>query len=190
MTALTLNLRTSRAFLGRQVAAFYVAVLVASLPVWPFAWHLGLHVIGATALIGNALVMAVWLTIAGFSQGDAAKRRAIRTVILGDVWFTVPGVVLLFLNGLAMVGIRYGGLPAFTTTSWITAGVLLLGSTGLIWVARLVPAQLALYRLAHTPGPIDDRAFRAVLMRWSFWGVIATILPLLAVVVMTTKPTF
>ena len=190
MAGLTLNLRTSREFVGWPLAIVYPAIILASFPTWPFGWHLALHILGATLLIGNALVMAVWLTLAGFSRSDPPKRRAARVVNLGDAWFTVPGVVLLLLNGLAMVAERYGGLAAFTTTGWITAGLVLLSLTGLIWASRLVPAQLTLYRLAQARGPLDAGAFRAVLNRWYFWGVIATALPLLAVFVMTTKPTY
>jgi uncharacterized membrane protein len=189
MAGLTLNLRASREFVGWPLAIVYPAIVVASLPTWPFGWHLALHILGAALLIGNALVMAAWLTVAGFSRSDPAKRRAARVVNLGDAWFTVPGVILLLMNGLAMVAARYGGLAAFTTTGWITAGLVLLSLTGIIWAFRLVPAQLTLYRLAAVDGPLDVEAFRGVLNRWYLWGVIATAMPLLAVFVMTTKPT-
>ncbi len=189
MAGLTLNLRTSREFVRGPLAIVYPAIVVASLPTWPFAWHLALHVIGATLLIGNALVMGAWLTMAGFSRSDRAKRHAARAVNLGDAWFTVPGVILLLLNGLAMVAARHGGPAAFTTTGWISAGLVLLSLTGIIWAFRLVPAQLTLHRLATVDGPLDVGAYRRVLNRWSVWGVIATALPLLAVFVMTTKPT-
>jgi len=188
MTAFAANIRTSREFLGLPVALFYLVVLGASLPYWPFEWHLSLHVTGAAMLIGNALVMAVWLSVAGFAGGDRAKRRAARVVNRGDVWFTVPGVVLILSNGLAMVAARYGGLGAITTTTWIGAGLVLLTLTGLVWAFRLVPTQLALYRLTAVPGPLDVAGFRRHLITWSVWGVIATALPLLAVFVMTTKP--
>ena len=190
MTALTLGLRTSREFLGWRVLALYAGVLAGSLPMWPFGWHLGLHVLGATMLIGNALVMAGWLTLAGFLGSDAAKRRAARVVNLGDAWFTVPGVALVLMNGLAMVTARYGGLEAFTTTRWITAGLVLLGLTGAIWAGRLLPAQLALLRLANAAEPLDRVAFRGVLNRWYAWGTVATVLPIVAALVMTTKPSF
>ncbi len=188
MNALMLNLRTSRELVGWPVVAVYPAIVVASLPMWPFGWHLALHVLGAVLLIGNALAMAVWLTVAGVTGSDAAKRRAARVVNRADLWFTIPGVSLLLLNGLAMVGARYGGLTAFTTTAWITGGLVLLVLTGLVWATRLVPAQLALYRLAKHDGPLDLRTFQHLLRRWYAWGVVATVLPLLAVVLMTTKP--
>lgn len=190
MTAITSNIRTGRSFVGRPQAIVFPAIVFASLPLWPFGWHLGLHVLGATMLIGNALVMAAWLTLAGFRGSDRAKRSAATAVNVADVWFTVPGVLLILLNGLAMVAERYGGTAAFAVTPWITGGLIMLVLTGLVWALRLVPAQLALYRLAEADGPLDVRTFRSVLSRWYAWGVIATIMPLVALYLMTTKPTF
>lgn len=183
------NLRTGRKFVGLPVAIFYAAIVAGSLPIWPFRWHLSLHVAGAILLIGNALIMAVWMSLAGFAGSDAAKRRAARVVNHGDVWFTVPGVLLLLFNGLAMVAARYGGPAALFTTAWIAAGLVLLSLTGIIWALRLVPAQLGLYRLTEAEGLLDVIAFRRLLVRWSLWGSVATALPLLAAFVMTTKPT-
>jgi uncharacterized membrane protein len=189
LAGLGLNIRTAQAFVGWPVAIFYAAVVAGSLPIWPFEWHLTLHVAGAILLIGNALVMAAWLSVAGFAGSDAAKRRAARVVNHGDAWFTVPGVLLLLFNGLAMMAARYGGPAALFTTAWIAAGLVLLSLTGIIWALRLVPTQLGLYRLTEADGLLDAIAFRRLLVRWSIWGSVATALPLLAAFVMTTKPT-
>jgi uncharacterized membrane protein len=189
VAGLALNLGSARDFLSWPVAIFYLSILAGSLPIWPFRWHLTLHVAGAVMLIGNAIAMAVLLSVAGFAGSDASKRRAARIVNHGDVWFTVPGVGLLVLNGLAMVAARYGGPAAFTSTTWIAAGLVLISLTAVIWALRLVPAQLGLYRLAAADGELDGVAFRSLLVRWSVWGSVATVLPLLAAFVMITKPT-
>lgn len=179
---------TTAALVGPWTVLLYLAVLVASIPAWPFEWHLGLHVLGAVMLIGNAAVMGVWLTVAGLLGGDDAKRRAIRAVNVGDVVFTVPGSVLLLLNGVAMTAQRYGGLAAVADTPWIGAGLVLLVLTGAVWAVRLVPAQLRLHALARAEGELDRASFRSELGDWSRWGVVATVLPIVAVVLMTTKP--
>ena len=189
MTAIAGNLPSSRPFLGRRVGLFYAFVLGASLPFWPFGWHLALHVAGAAMLIGNAVAMAVWLSVAGFVGSDEAKRRAARAVNRADLWFTVPGAVLILLNGLAMVAAKYGGPASIPSVPWIAGGLVLLILTGLVWALRLVPSQLAMQRLAASPGPLDAAGFRRLLVRWSIWGTVATVLPLLAVLLMTTKPT-
>ena len=188
MTALASALRTTQDFLGWRAYLAYLVILIASLPLWPFAWHLGLHILGAVLLIGNALVMAVWLTIAGFSASDDRKRRAARDVNRADAWFTVPGVVLLLANGVAMATARYGGFPAFLGTDFIAAGLGLLTATAVVWAFRLVPAQLRLYALAKADGPLDRTAYRSVLNRWYAWGILATVMPVLAALVMTIKP--
>lgn len=188
MTALAPILRPVRPFVGPREGFLYAAVVVGSIPIWPFAWHLGLHILGAILLIGNALVMAVWLTLAGFVGDDDAKRRAATIVNRGDAWFTVPGVLLLLGNGLAMVSARYGGFPAALAVDWIVAGLGLLTATGVIWAIRLLPTQLALHRLASTDGPLDRPAFGSLLNRWYVWGVAATVMPVLAAFFMTTKP--
>jgi uncharacterized membrane protein len=185
---LTVDFGTARQYVDRRVVVFHVGVLVASLPVLPFAWHLGMHVLGAAMLIGNAIVMGVWLTIAGRANRDGWKRRAAHAVNVGDAWFTVPGVVLILANGLAMVFERYGGVSAITSVPFIGIGLVLLTLTGLVWATRLVPAQLELHRIAQEPGAMDTAAYGRTLTGWSIWGVIATALPILAVVVMTTKP--
>ena len=190
MQTATLNFHAIRSMIDHRVVIFYLVLIAASLPSWPFGWHLALHITGAVMLIGNAVVMAIWLSIAGFAAGDGSKRRAARAVNLGDVWFTIPGAALLLANGLAMVFERYGGASAFTTTPFIALGLALLVTTGLVWAVRLVPSQLELLRIAERPGALDRAAFRAVLIRWSVWGSLATALPILAVIVMTTKPTF
>jgi uncharacterized membrane protein len=189
MTANAANFRSTRPFLGWRIGLFYAAVLVASLPIWPFSWHLALHVAGAAMLIGNAVVMAVWLSVAGFAGSDDAKRRAAHAVNRADLWFTVPGAVLILANGLAMVAARYGGPASIPSIPWIAGGLVLLVLTGLVWALRLVPTQLAMQRLATASGALDAAGFRRLLVRWSVWGTIATVLPVLAVFLMTTKPT-
>ena len=125
MTASTLDLRQIRPLIDRKVAILYLGLAFGIAPMWPFAWHLALHVLGAILLIGNALAMAVWLVIAGSSGNDAWKRRAAHAVNVGDVWFTVPGVALILANGLAMVVERYGGAAAFTSTPFVGLGLVL-----------------------------------------------------------------
>jgi uncharacterized membrane protein len=188
MIAIATTAHAVRTLVGPGTLIAYLALAAGTLPVWPFSVHLALHIAGAAMLIGNAVVMAVWLIIAGQAGGDDAKRRAARAVNLGDVWFTIPGVVLILANGLALVFQRYGGLAAFTTTPWIAAGLVLLTLTGLVWALRLVPAQLRLLELAGRPGPLDRPAFGRTLVGWYVWGSVATVLPIIAVVLMTTKP--
>ena len=188
MATLTQDVRLVLPLIDRKVVVLYLGVLLGTLPTWPFEVHLALHILGAILLIGNAFVMAAWLVLAGNSSRDDRKRRAAVAVNVGDIWATVPGVLLLLANGLAMVGQRYGGEVAFSTVPFIGVGLVLLNLTGLIWLLRLVPIQLHMLRLARADGPFDDRSFRRSLIGWSLWGIVATAMPIAAVVLMVVKP--
>ena len=188
MTAISYLTQAARPFVGPRELTLYAVLLIASLPIHAFGWHLALHVTGAGLLIGNAVVMAIWLTVAGTVGDDRAKRRAASVVNRADAWFTVPGVLLLLANGVAMASARYGGFPAFLAYDWIAIGLGMLSATGVVWALRLVPTQLGLHRLATAPGDLDRRAFGALLTRWYAWGTIATVLPILAAIAMRAKP--
>jgi uncharacterized membrane protein len=174
----------------RRVAplgAVYALLVVASLPVYGDSWHLVLHVVGAVLLVGNVVVTALWMVAADFSGQDAARRFAARAVNLADLAFTVPSVILLTGNGMALAASRYGGWGGFWSTGWIVAGLGLLVATTVVWAVFLVPAQLRMAALANAAAPLGkeyDSAFR----RWSVFGVIATVLPVIALILMVTKP--
>lgn len=190
MRSRTLSRTTTIPIFDRRALAAYVAIAVASAVPAPFDWHLSLHVLGAVLLIGNALVMAVWLTAASLTHRESAQRSAARAVMAGDVWCTIPGVLLLAMNGVAMVFDRYGGLSGVATTPFIGIGMVLLVATGVAWGFGVLPAQAALLRIANAVGALDQGAFGGAMRRWSVWGIVATLLPILAVVIMRVKPGF
>lgn len=70
-------------------------------------------------------------------------------------------------------------------------GIILFSLSGIIWIGFLVPDQNRLILLSEKiqtkEGKLPGK-FLKVLHRWYFWGVIATILPLITVLVMTLKP--
>lgn len=169
------------------LGAVYALLVVASLPVYGDTWHLVLHVIGAVLLVGNVGVSALWMIAADLSGQDAARRFAARAVSLADLVFTVPSVILLTGNGLALAASRYGGWSGFWSTGWIVAGLGLLVATASVWAIVLLPAQLRMAALANANAPLGktyDTAFR----RWSVFGVVATVLPVVALILMVTKP--
>jgi uncharacterized membrane protein len=188
MSTITLQLGLVRPLVDRRLVIAYVALIATAVVPLPFEAHLALHVLGAILLIGNALLMAAWLVVAGRSGDPERQRRAAIAVNVGDLWGTIPGVVLLLTHGLAMVGLRYGGEAAIASVPFIGAGLVLLNLTGLVWALRLVPIQLGMLRLARADGPFDRTAFGRHLVGWSIWGIAATVMPIAAAVLMIAKP--
>ncbi len=145
--------------------------------VLPYQWHKALHIFGAVIFVGNIIVTGVWMLLAERTRDPAVLRFAARAVNWADVFFTGPGVVLVLWNGLVLAP-HWGGIYG---TSWITAALGLFALSGIVWVIFLIPYQ---HRLIQRSG--DE--FLQILHRWYFWGIIATILPLISLALMATKP--
>jgi uncharacterized membrane protein len=157
-----------------------------SLPL-SYTWLKLLHLLGVVLFMGNLIVTGVWMLLAERTKDPATLYFASKTTSLADLFFTLPGIVLILFNGMVL-SIRWGGI---IQTSWITAGLALFGMSGLIWMAFLLRYQRRLIRIAgqavRTKSPLPDEFFR-ILHRWYFWGTLATILPLITMALMVLKP--
>ena len=75
--------------------------------------------------------------------------------------------------------------------SWADASLALFLLSGIIWGAALFPLQkrmAALTREAHELHIALSDRYYVVHRRWAMWGGIATLLPLIALYLMVTKP--
>ncbi len=145
------------------------------------------HVFGVVLFVGNIMTAALWKTRADRSGDLATIAFAQRTVALADWVFTLPAIVLILVGGYAMA-LRHPfplhGLP------WLEWGQGLFYLTGLIWLFILVPAQRRLVTLSEAGRRSGALApeFARVSRRWAMWGGIATLLPLIVLFLMITKP--
>ena len=171
-------------------AAVLVAAVIVSVPIYPFQWHLLMHVLGAAVFVGNILVTAAWMALAQRTGNRSVLMFAARTVNRADLLFTGPGVVLVLLNGLALAADRWGGWTGFYEQSWIVAALALFGASGAVWVGFLLRYQFAMVRLIDASPPQREvpSEFSDALRRWYAWGVVATLLPLLSLALMVYKP--
>lgn len=150
----------------------------------PHRVYLTLHIVGAVIFVGNIIVTGTWMFWAERTRQREVIAFATHSVHWADVFFTAPGVTLVFANGFIMAQ-DFGGIQ----TSWITVALSLFTLSGVVWVLTLIPAQDRLARLSSigTELPAD---FYHALHRWYFWGIVATLLPLGSLVIMVTKPHF
>ncbi|MGH7585931.1 MAG: DUF2269 family protein [Gemmatimonadales bacterium] len=147
-----------------------------------------LHVLAVVLFLGNIITGIFWKAHAD-RTGDA---RIIAHVMDGIIWsdrvFTVPGVVLLTIFGMAAA--ITGRLPILGT-GWIWQGIVLLGIAGIVFGFRLAPLQRAMREVARqgaSGGPWDTAAYAKLSKQWAFWGVVALVTPLAAVFLMVLKP--
>src|SRR5690606_18681441 len=162
-------------------AVLIVIVVLASLP-FPFyshQWHKLLHVLGAILFIGNIVGAAVWMALALVSRQTRVIHFAAKTVNQADLLFTIPGVLLLFINGLVLAP-SFGGGSVFGA-SWVVAGMALLILSGLLWAGFLLRYQTQLVELSATGEQVSGEFFN-VFRKWSIWGSISTALAIIALI--------
>jgi uncharacterized membrane protein len=164
-----------------------IVAIALSLPFFGRNWSLFMHQLGAVLFLGNIIVTAAWMSLARRSGNPEALRLGVRGVVLTDAIFTTPGALLLLLNG----GIL--GTPYFRAHAmWLFVGAGLFLVTGIIWAAALIPVQKKLARaMSRMPegGPVPPEC-APLLAQWFRLGGMASLLPLVALVLMVIKPSF
>jgi len=146
-----------------------------------------LHLLGVVLFVGNIIVTALWKTLADRSGNPATVAFAQRTVALADWVFTLPGALLVLIGGYGMAFRRPWPLHGLR---WLEWGQGLFWLAVLIWLVVLIPTQRRLVVVseeARRTGAVPPE-FARLSTRWAVWGSLATLLPLIALYLMVTKP--
>ena len=140
--------------------------------------------------LGNIIVTGAWMLMAERTRIFKVINFSAKAVIRADFLFTLPGVLLVLINGLIMAYTRWGG--AFRGFDWISVAVALFSISGIIWVGFLLPLQHRMVVLSARPAEANSLPpeFYSALHRWYFWGLIAILLPLGSLYLMVAKPSF
>jgi len=142
-----------------------------------YLWLKTIHVFGVVLFLGNIIITGWWKVMADRTRNPQIIAFAQRQVTLTDFIFTTGGAAILFLAGMANVGIHHMQMSA----KWLSQGMLMFTLSGIIWGVILIPAQIKQARLAKefaTSGVIPD-AYWKLCMRWNIFGAIAVLLPVI-----------
>jgi uncharacterized membrane protein len=145
------------------------------------------HILGVVLFLGNIIVTGVWKVLADNTGDPRTIAYAQNLVTLTDWIFTAGGVVLILIGAYGMIWVA--GLNPLGP-AWLIWGQSLFIASGIIWVAILIPTQIAQAREARgfaDGGPIPESYWRHG-RRWAIWGTIATLLPLANLYFMVVKP--
>jgi uncharacterized membrane protein len=146
-----------------------------------------LHVVSVVLFLGNIITGVFWKMHADRSGDLRVRQQAILGLIRSDRLFTVPGVLLIIATGIALA--MTAQLPLLRTF-WILWSLVLFGISGLAFAVGVGPLQKKL--LANTTaglaGSWNETEYRALSKSWGTWGAIATVAPLIAVILMVMKP--
>lgn len=147
-----------------------------------------IHVLAAVIFLGNIIVGAFW-KVHGDRTGDPRIiAHTMAGIIRADRWFTMPSVALLLIAGFGGAGM---GRISIGGSDWIVWSIVLIAVSAVAFMARLVPLQrrmLAVARDASGPGGFDRVRYDSLSRSWMVWGIIATVAPIVAVVLMVFKP--
>lgn len=153
----------------------------------PYQWHKLLHIFGATLFVGNIIVTAVWMVLAEQYRNKATLHFASKVVSWADVFFTGPGILLTLANGQIMATAAWGGMRE----SWVALAFGLFVLSGIVWIMFLLRFQNRLIQLSAIPAGSEEpmpKTFFQGLHYWYIAGGVATVLPLISMVLMVIKP--
>lgn len=176
----------SRFNLGLAAVLVVVVVLVSlPLPFYSHQWHKLMHILGAVLFVGNIIVSAVWMILTVFTKQASIVHFGAKVVNQADLLFTIPGVLLILINGVVMAPVFGGG--NILGASWVVAALGSLTLSGIVWVGFLLRYQNQLVELSASGDQLSAE-FLATFRNWGIWGGIGTILPIISLVLMVVKP--
>jgi len=147
-----------------------------------------LHILAVVLFLGNIITGLFWKAQADRTADPRIIAHTLAGIIRSDRWFTLPGVLLIVVFGIAAA--MAGHLPILGTR-WIWWSIVLFGASGVAFVLQIAPLQHRLLALA-TAGlggqGWEEATYRRLSRRWEFWGILAILTPLAALVLMVHKP--
>jgi uncharacterized membrane protein len=153
-----------------------------------YLWLKLLHLAAVIAFLGNITTGLFWHAHAARTRDPRLLAHAVDGIIRSDRLFTIPGVVLIIVGGVATAIV--GGYSIFGT-GWILWSLILFAVSGLVFVIRVAPLQVRLRALAQAgleQGSFDWAGYQRVARTWERWGAIALLTPVAALVLMVLKP--
>jgi len=143
-----------------------------------------LHVGSVVLFLGNIITGLFWHAHAVRTRNPVLISHAIGGIIRTDRLFTVPGVLAIIFTGVGLA--LLGGYPILRTR-WIGWSLILFATSGLAFMAQVVPLQRRLLALAE-PRSFQYETYVSVTRQWELWGTVALLTPLAAMALMILKP--
>ena len=152
-----------------------------------YLWLKTIHLLGVVLFLGNIIITGWWKFMADKTKNPQVIAFAQRQVTLTDFVFTAGGATILFGAGMANVGIHHMDFSA----KWLSQGMWMFVSSGIIWVLVLIPTQIKQAKLAQEFAKSNaiPEIYWKLCTRWNVFGAIAVVLPLINLYWMTFKLT-
>lgn len=149
-----------------------------------YLWFKVLHVLGVVMFLGNIIITGWWKIMADRTKNPQIIAFAQRQVTVTDWIFTAGGAAIITCAGALNVHTSWS-----YSMKWLQWGVGMFVLSAIIWVVVLIPTQIKQAKMAAVfaeTGEITDYYWK-LCKRWTFWGALAVITPLIAVYFMIFK---
>lgn len=146
-----------------------------------------IHLAGVVLSVGNIIVTAFWKLRADYQKDPTLIHHSVKNVMLADYVFTLPGTILILVSGLVMAVKADMPMAGF---NWLTLSLIIFGITGALWLFILIPVQRKMIKqsLKMVENQEKETDYQRSSNLWAIIGVIATILPVVIMYFMITKP--
>jgi len=147
-----------------------------------------IHVIAVILFLGNIITGLFWKFHADGTRDPKVIAHAFEGIIRADRWFTIPGVIAIVVAG---VGAAIWGHFPILGTGWIFWSIVLFAISGLAFSFKVAPLQVRIANLARAgmeTKQMDWDLYHTLSRSWEFWGLVALVTPVAAVVLMVLKP--
>lgn len=149
-----------------------------------------IHLAGVIAFMGNIVVTGWWKVMADRTGDHRVIAFAQRQVTLTDWVFTAGGASVLLFSAFGMAShMNPDPMAEILSTRWLWWGYHLFLLSGVIWVAILIPCQIAQARMARRFAETGDIPAKYWLYGrlWLWFGIPATVIPALNLYWMVAK---
>lgn len=144
-----------------------------------------IHLIGVVVFLGNISLGVFWKYTADKTADPGVIAHTMRSIVLADRLFTIPGIVVLIVGGIGTA--MAGGIPILGT-GWILWSIVLLVISGLAFapLSRVQHQLIEAAQQAQSGGGLA--LYDRLSGQWNLWGTIALLAPLVAFGFMILKP--
>lgn len=145
------------------------------------------HLLAVVAFLGNITTGLFWMKWAYKSNNSGYMQHAVSGIIASDKLFTIPGVIIITLGGIAAA--MKGGLPLLST-GWIFWPLVLFSLSGLFFAIKVAPLQKKMKQyleISNSNNSYQQQQFTGIMKQWEFWGALALLTPLISFFMMIVK---
>lgn len=141
-----------------------------------------LHLFAVIVFLGNIITEIRWLYKASKTENKEIIRFAITEIIKGDKVFTLPCVFLITATGSFV----YSNF-SMAENRWLLFALISYIISGIVYTVKVAPLQKKIFQIVSNTSPTLPNDYKKAYSSWNFWGWIALLTSVMALILTTIK---